>query len=212
MKRILVLIAILLIAGGSLYLAQHRKRQDEVSVNAVVDAAADWQRDLTRVPMHLTRLSDDEETRIGNELAQQYASSEPPETAANAATERYLNEVGDRVAAHAHRKLTFRFHLIADSNTINAFALPGGHVFVGQGLLDDVVAAFSRLDPGLFNRVSLNEPIKLLRVTPSPTEVVERDLRCGDVANDRIPPFRQPHGPAHGRTAKQFRLAEHRLR
>jgi predicted Zn-dependent protease len=140
MKRILVLIAILLIAGGSLYLAQHRKRQDEVSVNAVVDAAADWQRDLTRVPMHLTRLSDDEETRIGNELAQQYASSEPPETAANAATERYLNEVGDRVAAHAHRKLTFRFHLIADSNTINAFALPGGHVFVGQGLLDQMTS------------------------------------------------------------------------
>jgi len=140
MKRILVLIAILFIAGGSLYLAQHRKRQDEVSVNAVVDAAADWQRDVTRVPMHLTRLSDDEETRIGNELAQQYASSEPPETAANAAMERYLNEVGHRVATHAHRKLTFRFHLIADSNTINAFALPGGHVFVGQGLLDQMTS------------------------------------------------------------------------
>ena len=57
MRRILAMVAILLIAGGALYLAQRRKRQDAVSVNAVVDAAADWQRDLTRVPMHLTRIS-----------------------------------------------------------------------------------------------------------------------------------------------------------
>ena len=101
MKRIVALISILLIAGGSLYLAQHRKRQDVVSVNAVVDAAADWQRDVTRVPMHLTRLSDEQESRIGNALTQQYVSAEPAENAANAAMERYLDEVGGRVAAHA---------------------------------------------------------------------------------------------------------------
>jgi predicted Zn-dependent protease len=140
MKRICVLVAILLIAAGSLYLAQHRKRRDVVSVNAVVDAAADWQRDLSRAPMHLTRISDNEEVRIGDELAQQYASAAPDESASNAAMERYLNEVGSRVAAHAHRKLAFRFHLIASADLINAFALPGGHVFVGQGLLDQMTS------------------------------------------------------------------------
>jgi predicted Zn-dependent protease len=140
MKRIVALISILLIAGGSLYLAQHRKRQDVVSVNAVVDAAADWQRDVTRVPMHLTRLSDEQESRIGNALTQQYVSAEPAENAANAAMERYLDEVGGRVAAHAHRKLVFRFHLMANAEMINAFALPGGHVFVGQGLLDQMTS------------------------------------------------------------------------
>jgi predicted Zn-dependent protease len=142
MKRILALVAILLIAGAALYFAQ-RRRQDSVSVNAVVDAASDWQRDLTRVPMHFTRISDDQEMRIGDELAQQYASAQPTQTAEMAATtamERYVNEVGGRVAAHARRKLAFRFHLIPNVEMINAFALPGGHVFVGQGLLDQMTS------------------------------------------------------------------------
>jgi predicted Zn-dependent protease len=140
MKRMLALAAILLIAGGALYFAQHRRRQDVVSVNAVVDAAADWQRDLTRAPMHLTRLSDDQETRIGDELAQRYASAQPAQTAEMAAMERYVCEVGGRVAAHARRKLAFRFHLIPNVDMMNAFALPGGHVFVGQGLLDQMTS------------------------------------------------------------------------
>jgi predicted Zn-dependent protease len=32
--------------------------------------------------------------------------------------------------------LPYRFHYVPDSNFINAFALPGGHVFVGAGLMD----------------------------------------------------------------------------
>ncbi len=140
MRRILALIAILLIAGGALYFSQQRRRQDVVSVNAVVDAAADWQRDLTRAPMHFTRISDDQETRIGDELAQQYASAQPAQTAEMAAMERYVNEVGGRVAAHARRRLAFHFHLIPNVDLINAFALPGGHVFIGQGLLDQMTS------------------------------------------------------------------------
>jgi predicted Zn-dependent protease len=140
MKRAVALAAILVVAGASLDFAQHRKLADAVSVNAVVNAAADWQGDLSRVPMHFTRLSDDEEMRIGNELAQQYISAQPDQTAEMAAMERYVNLVGTRVATHARRKLNFRFHLIADANLINAFALPGGHVFVGQGLLDQVTS------------------------------------------------------------------------
>ena len=140
MKSVLAMVAILLIAGVALYLAQQRKREDVVSVNAVVNAAADWQRDLTRVPMHLTRISDEQETRIGDQLAKQYASTEPAETAELAAMERYVNDVGARVAAHAKRKLAFRFHLIPNVDLMNAFALPGGHVFIGQGLLDQMTS------------------------------------------------------------------------
>jgi tetratricopeptide (TPR) repeat protein len=39
------------------------------------------------------------------------------------------------VAANAHRKLPYQFHYIPDVNFINAFALPGGHVFIGEGLM-----------------------------------------------------------------------------
>ncbi|MGD0629736.1 MAG: M48 family metallopeptidase [Terracidiphilus sp.] len=140
MKRAVALVAILGVAGASLYFAQHRERTDAVSVNAVVNAAADWQSDLSRAPMHFTRLSDNQEARIGDELAQQYVSAQPAQTAERAAMERYVNDVGGRVADNARRKLAFHFHLIPDANMINAFALPGGQVFVGQGLLDQMTS------------------------------------------------------------------------
>jgi predicted Zn-dependent protease len=136
MKRILGLAFVLLVAAGALYLAQHKKRADAVSADAVVDMAADWQRDVTRAPMQLTRISDEQETRIGDELARAYVSEQPPLNAEARATEQFVNEVGARVAAHARRKLNYRFHLIEDKGFINAFAIPGGHVFIGQGLLD----------------------------------------------------------------------------
>lgn len=140
MKRIFALAAILLVAGGALYLAQQRRRSDVVSVNALVDAAADWQRDVSRVPMHFTRISDSQETSIGDELARQYASAQPAQTAEMAAMERYVDKVGARVAAHARRPLAFHFHLIPNVDLINAFALPGGHVFIGEGLLDQLTS------------------------------------------------------------------------
>lgn len=140
MRRLLALIVILAVAGGGLYLAQRRKSRDQVSANAVVDAAAEWQRDISRAPMQFTRISDSQETQIGDELAQQYATTQPAQTAESKAMEEYVDAVGHRVATHAKRKLAFRFHLIASADFINAFALPGGHVFIGQGLLDQMTS------------------------------------------------------------------------
>jgi predicted Zn-dependent protease len=72
--------------------------------------------------------------RIGDELASRYADEElDPE---QKATERYVQKIGVALAAHAERKLPFHFHLVPDRGLVNAFALPGGQVFIGQGLLD----------------------------------------------------------------------------
>ena len=114
MKQVLALAAVLIIAGATLYYAQHRKHADAVSANAVVDVAADWQRDISRVPMRVTRISDQQEERIGDELAQRYESGDSANTAEARATEHYINEVGRRVANHAKRKLPFHFHLVSD--------------------------------------------------------------------------------------------------
>lgn len=47
----------------------------------------------------------------------------------------YVNEVGQRVAAGSHRPdLTYTFTVI-DSPEINAFALPGGYIYMNRGLL-----------------------------------------------------------------------------
>jgi predicted Zn-dependent protease len=47
----------------------------------------------------------------------------------------YINEVGNRVAeASNHPEQSFNFYLI-DDNSLNAFAVPGGHIAVHTGLL-----------------------------------------------------------------------------
>lgn len=49
---------------------------------------------------------------------------------------RYVNSVGQRVAATADRKdLFYRFYVVDDA-TINAFALPGGYIFIHRGLIN----------------------------------------------------------------------------
>jgi predicted Zn-dependent protease len=134
-KRFIPLALILIVAGAALYLAQRRKTEDAVNTNAVVDVAADWQRDLSRAPMRVTRLSDAEEVRIGDELVRRYGYAEPYENPEMASVENYISHVGSRIARNTKRNIEFRFHFIPDPNLINAFALPGGHVFVGWGLL-----------------------------------------------------------------------------
>jgi len=138
MKRMIALAIVLAIAAAAIYLAEKRQHADAVSPNAVLDVTADWQRDLSRAPMHMTRLPDSEETRIGDELAQNYEALGRAQDARSLMTERYVIEVGTKVAANAKRKINFRFHLIAEPDFINAFALPGGHVFIGQGLLNQM--------------------------------------------------------------------------
>src|SRR5271156_4257600 len=100
MKRLFVLAVVLLVSAGGLYLAQRRKHADVVSTIAMVDAAADWQRDLTRAPMHFTRISDESEVCIGDQLAQQYIHGQRDLTPEKEATEKYVNALGSRVAAN----------------------------------------------------------------------------------------------------------------
>ncbi len=139
MKRLAALVVFFLILGtalGALYRSQRRPKDSGVSPNAILNLAADVQRDLSRVPMHFTRLSDEEEIRIGNELASRYISKLPKFTAEEEGLQTYAQRVGGRVAARAHRKLPYAFHLLPDDALINAFSLPGGHVFIGEGMMN----------------------------------------------------------------------------
>jgi predicted Zn-dependent protease len=141
MKRMGPFFAVLLVGVTALYFSQRRHESTPVSANAVVEIAADAQRDLSRVPMRYTRLSDDEEIAIGNHLAEQYPLTNVGASSAEVspeeqALESYVRRVGNAVALHAHRRLPYSFHLVQNRSMINAFSLPGGHVYVGEGLLD----------------------------------------------------------------------------
>ena len=143
MKRsvvIVVFFAILGIALGSLYWTQRHPKAATVSPNAILNMAADAQRDLSRIPMHLTRLSDDQEIAIGKELASKYATQTHPLTPEEQGLEEYVRRVGGTIAAHAHRRLPYSFTVLADHNMINAFSLPGGPVYVGEGMLDQMMS------------------------------------------------------------------------
>ena len=136
MKRVIAFVIVLGVALAALYFSERRREKSSVSPNAVLEMAADVQRDITRAPMRFTRLSDEEEIKIGTELAARYADDGKKFMPEEQGLEEYVIKVGKAVSSHAHRKLPYTFHLIPNRSLINAFSLPGGHVFVGEGLLD----------------------------------------------------------------------------
>jgi beta-barrel assembly-enhancing protease len=136
MKRLAIFVVVLAVGVTALYFSQRRHDSTPVSANAVVEVAADAQRDLSRVPMRLTRLSADEEIAIGSHLADQYSAGTTQLSAEELGLESYVRRVGKNVALHAHRRLPYSFHLLPNRAMINAFSLPGGPVYVGEGLLD----------------------------------------------------------------------------
>ncbi|MDX1472272.1 MAG: M48 family metalloprotease [Flavobacteriaceae bacterium] len=84
---------------------------------------------------HIT-LSKEEEIAIGlqaaPEMAAQHGGLYPDES-----LQRRIDEVGNRLVNNsvaAETGYQYEFHLLADPNTINAFALPGGQIFITYAL------------------------------------------------------------------------------
>jgi len=81
-------------------------------------------------------ITDADEVRAGGILAAEYIKSvgmkPTPETTK---IDQYLQSVGDRLAAHAARKIPYKFHFDPNPGFRSAFALPGGEIFVGAGIL-----------------------------------------------------------------------------
>jgi beta-barrel assembly-enhancing protease len=87
-------------------------------------------------PASVPRITDADEVRAGHLLASDFMKHEGmADTPQTLKIEQYLQTVGDRLAAHAARKLPYRFHFDPDPSFKSAFALPGGEIFVGAGIL-----------------------------------------------------------------------------
>ena len=139
MRRSIVFVVFFLILGvalAGLYWSQRRPKATPVSANAILNMAADAQRDVARIPMHFTRLSDEQEIAIGRELAARYATQTHKLTPEEEGLGKYVRRVGGAVAVHAHRHLPYTFTVLPDHDMINAFSLPGGPVYIGEGMLD----------------------------------------------------------------------------
>ncbi|WP_068824552.1 M48 family metalloprotease [Pseudomonas sp. BMS12] len=78
-------------------------------------------------------MSEQQEIELGRDYAQEIAKQYPryPDEKLQA----YVQQVGERVARHGHRsQLTYTFTVI-DSPDVNAFAIPGGHIYIHRGLM-----------------------------------------------------------------------------
>jgi Peptidase family M48 len=209
MKRSVAFVVFFLVFGfalAGLYWSQRRAKSTPVSPNAILNMAADAQRDLSRLPMHLTRLSDEQEVAIGREFASRYASETRPLTAEEQGLEKYVRRVGANIALHARRHLPYTFTVLRDHNMLNAFSLPGGPVYISEGMLD-LMTNEDELASVLAHEVSAHRPLSFgqVRAGPSANEKAQclpvrhpeskrifplaslaiRALRCRQIASSR---------------------------
>ncbi len=85
----------------------------------------------------LLSMTVDQEMALGlqaaPQMARQHGGLHPDQQA-----QAVLDRIGERLVAQSEAGRTpyrFEFHLLADSRTVNAFALPGGQVFMTAGLV-----------------------------------------------------------------------------
>lgn len=84
-------------------------------------------------------ISPDQEIRLGIESAPKMAYEMGGEIPANDPRAQEVERIGQMIVEHSNAKESpwqFKFHLLADSDTVNAFALPGGQIFITLGLYE----------------------------------------------------------------------------
>jgi predicted Zn-dependent protease len=92
---------------------------------------------ITEEKQHVAGITPEQEVALGlqaaPEMAQQFGGLDP-----DAESQAKVDRVGERLvsrSAAGKSPYRFEFHLLDDPETINAFALPGGQVFITEGLL-----------------------------------------------------------------------------
>lgn len=79
-------------------------------------------------------ISTQQEVEMGQQEAAQINQQLP--LVRDAEANRYINLLGDQIAAHTSRgDLDWRFYIV-DSREVNAFAVPGGFIYVNRGLIE----------------------------------------------------------------------------
>ena len=92
---------------------------------------------VTQEKQHVAGITPEQEVALGlqaaPEMEQQFGGLDPD----NALQQR-VSQVGERVASRRAASSTpyrYEYHVLDDPETINAFALPGGQIFITEGLL-----------------------------------------------------------------------------
>ncbi len=79
-------------------------------------------------------ISQQQEVQMGQDYSQQINAQLP--IVSDPEVNRYVNLLGDQIASHTSRAdLDWHFYVV-DSKEVNAFAVPGGYVYVNRGLIE----------------------------------------------------------------------------
>jgi predicted Zn-dependent protease len=134
----LILVMLMLVVGG--IIVMQGEPDDKVGLSGVMELVGDAQRTALKPAMMATRVSAAEEMELGARLAgyMPFGGGRVSESDDFKNTEAYIKRLGRSLLGSISRKeISYQFHLI-DAEMVNAFALPGGQIFVFKGLVDFV--------------------------------------------------------------------------
>jgi predicted Zn-dependent protease len=125
-----ITIPLALIAGG--VLASFGTQDLSANLDSAREIWSDVLRDADQIGLQATRMPLNEEIDLGAKLAsglQSWRSEDPRDTA-------YVTAVAASMTPHVRRTaMPYRFHVV-ESPQVNAFALPGGQIYVLRGMMD----------------------------------------------------------------------------
>ena len=78
-------------------------------------------------------ISTQQERQIGQQYSAEINAQLP--IVDQAAANRYINDLGSTIARQGARQIGYRFYIV-NSDVVNAFAVPGGYVYVNRGLIE----------------------------------------------------------------------------
>ena len=120
-------ILLLLIGLAAAASAQAQFRMPSFDINKMVET-------VKNVGKAVKEIDEPEEIAIGKDVASRLLGAAP--LVADARMQRYVNHVGRWLAAQTERPdLPWQFGVL-DSPNVNAFAVPGGTIFITRGLLE----------------------------------------------------------------------------
>ncbi len=127
----LATLALLLAGGATAWLGD---LDPDVNLSSASEVWGDVLRDADQFGLRLTRMSDAREVDLGNRLIAGMNLTDPPDPAQEA----YIAAVGSALVPYLRRPgIRYSFHVLPSSQE-NAFALPGGQVFIFTGMLADI--------------------------------------------------------------------------
>ena len=142
-KRAIVFVLAVMIASPATLLADEKKTTDEKKPAPQADSTASKGKlDDSENPLLIGKrninkhqidfYSLDKEVRLGRQLAAQV--DQQGKFIDDPVITEYVNRVGQNIALHSDAKIPFTIKVL-DSDDVNAFALPGGFLYVNKGCI-----------------------------------------------------------------------------